>query len=126
GMAETRTWQRGDKSYSNALAATAPPVSASTRAKWRPRRPAATVRRIAMSGATTEGRSNDRYRRRRAESQRRDEAKGIRTRAGAPACRVRQAPAVGGAQGPEGLHPLRGTRRRRQGRHDQGDDRAGE
>ena len=38
--------------------------------------------------------------------------------------RARQAAGMGQAQGPQGLHHLRGPRRRRQGRHDQGDHRA--
>ena len=51
---------------------------------------------------------------------------GKRVRQGAPeaARRAGEAPAVGGAHGSEGLHRLRGPRRRRQGRHDQGDHRA--
>ena len=49
---------------------------------------------------------------------------GLRQRAQEAARRAGQAAAVGGAQGTEGLHRLRGPRRRRQGRHDQGDHRA--
>ena len=41
-------------------------------------------------------------------------------------CGAGQAAGVGQAQGAQGVHRLRGPRRRRQGRHDQGDHRAGE
>ena len=44
----------------------------------------------------------------------------------AAARRAGQAAGVGQAQGAEGLHRVRGPRRRRQGRHDQGDHRARE
>ena len=43
---------------------------------------------------------------------------------GQAARRTGQVAAMGGAQGPEGLHRVRGARRRRQGRHHQGDHRA--
>jgi hypothetical protein len=55
GTAETRTWARAGKPCTNAPAATAPPVSARTRMKWRPCRSAPRARRTAVNGATTEG-----------------------------------------------------------------------
>ena len=54
------------------------------------------------------------------------EAQGLRQGAREAARRARQAAGVGRAQGAQGLHRLRGPRRRRQGRHDQGDHRARE
>ena len=53
---------------------------------------------------------------------------GQRLRQGAPQapCRAGEAATLGAAQGPESLHPVRGARRCRQGRNDQGHHRTGQ